>query len=213
MLLGDERAAVVACCRRLRVERLVVGTAGNVSVRVGDRVVLTPSGLDYDAMTAELVGVHGLDGAAIDAPLRPTSEAPMHLACYAATAARAVVHTHSVAATALSCLVDEVPPVHYYLGLFGGAVRVARYAPYGSAELAAGMVAALGTGTACLLGNHGAVTTGATLAEAYDRAVYLEYVCEVALRVLGSPLPPRLLTPDQLAEATDRIAGYGQAAR
>jgi L-fuculose-phosphate aldolase len=213
VLLGDERAAVVACCRRLRGERLVVGTAGNVSVRVGERVVLTPSGVDYDAMTAELVGVHGLDGVAIEAPLRPTSEAPMHLACYAATGARAVVHTHSVAATALSCLVDEVPPVHYYLGLFGGAVRVARYAPYGSAELAAGMVAALGTGAGCLLGNHGAVTTGATLAEAYDRAVYLEYVCEVALRVLGSPLPPRLLTPDQLAEATDRIAGYGRAAR
>lgn len=212
MLLGDERAAVVDCCRRLRAERLVVGTAGNVSVRAGERVVLTPSGLDYDAMTPELVGVHELDGTAVEAPLKPTSEAPMHLACYAATGAGAVVHTHPVAATALSCLVDEVPPVHYYLGLFGGAVRVARYAPYGSVELAEGMVAALGTGTGCLLGNHGAVTTGATLAEAYDRAVYLEYVCEVALRVLGSPLPPRLLTADQLAEATDRIAGYGQSA-
>jgi L-fuculose-phosphate aldolase len=117
-----------------------------------------------------------------------------------------------VAATALSCLVDEVPPVHYYLGLFGGTVRVAPYAPYGSAELAEGMVAALGGGSACLLGNHGAVTTGATLTEAYDRAVYLEYVCEVALRVLGSPLPPRLLSAEQLAEATGRIAGYGQAA-
>lgn len=212
MLLGEERAAVVACCRRLRAERLVVGTAGNVSVRVGERVVLTPSGLDYDAMTPELVGVHALDGSAVEAPLKPTSEAPMHLACYAATGAGAVVHTHPVAATALSCLVDEVPPVHYYLGLFGGAVRVAPYAPYGSDELAGGMVAALGGGSACLLANHGAVTTGATLAEAYDRAVYLEYVCEVALRVLGSPLPPRLLGADQLAEATGRIAGYGQAA-
>jgi L-fuculose-phosphate aldolase len=212
VLLGEERAAVVACCRRLRAERLVVGTAGNVSVRVGERVALTPSGLDYDAMTPELVGVHGLDGSAVEAPLRPTSEAPMHLACYAATGAGAVVHTHSVAATALSCLVDEVPPVHYYLGLFGGTVRVAPYAPYGSAELAEGMVAALGGGSACLLGNHGAVTTGATLTEAYDRAVYLEYVCEVALRVLGSPLPPRLLSAEQLAEATGPIAGYGQAA-
>jgi L-fuculose-phosphate aldolase len=210
VLLGEERAAVVACCRRLRAERLVVGTAGNVSVRVGERVALTPSGLDYDAMTPELVGVHGLDGSAVEAPLRPTSEAPMHLACYAATGAGAVVHTHSVAATALSCLVDEVPPVHYYLGLFGGTVRVAPYAPYGSAELAEGMVAALGGGSACLLGNHGAVTTGATLTEAYDRAVYLEYVCEVALRVLTAPVPPRLLDADQLRAATGRIAGYGQ---
>jgi L-fuculose-phosphate aldolase len=210
MLLADERAAVVACCRRLRGERLVVGTAGNVSVRVGELVALTPSGLDYDALVPEQVGVHRLDGTPVEAPLRPTSEAPMHLACYAATGAGAVVHTHSVAATALSCLVDEVPPVHYYLGLFGGTVRVAGYAPYGSDELAAGMVEALGAGSACLLGNHGAVTTGATLAQAYDRALYLEYVCEVALRVLTAPVPPRLLDADQLRAATGRIAGYGQ---
>jgi L-fuculose-phosphate aldolase len=210
MLLADERAAVVACCRRLRGERLVVGTAGNVSVRVGELVALTPSGLVYDALVPEQVGVHRLDGTPVEAPLRPTSEAPMHLACYAATGAGAVVHTHSVAATALSCLVDEVPPVHYYLGLFGGTVRVAGYAPYGSDELAAGMVEALGAGSACLLGNHGAVTTGATLAQAYDRALYLEYVCEVALRVLTAPVPPRLLDADQLRAATGRIAGYGQ---
>jgi len=210
VLLGEERAQIVAACRRLVADRLVVGTAGNVSVRVGDLVAVTPSGVDYATLTAEQVGVHRLDGTAVDAPLAPTSEAPMHLACYATTGAGAVVHTHSVAATALSCLVDEVPAVHYYLSMFGGRVRVAKYATYGTPQLAENMLAALGDATAVLLGNHGAVTLGDDLAAAYDRATYLEYVCDVALRVLGTGRTPRLLDDAELATVTARLAGYGQ---
>ncbi|BCJ26738.1 class II aldolase/adducin family protein [Actinocatenispora sera] len=213
MLLADERAEVVAVCRRLVAERLVVGTAGNVSVRVGDLVAVTPSGVDYATLTADQVGVHRLDGTPVQAPLAPTSEAPMHLACYAARRTGAVVHTHSVAATALSCLVDEVPPVHYYLGMFGGRLPVARYASYGTPQLAENMLAALGDGTGVLLANHGAVTLGDTLAAAYDRAVYLEYVCDVALRVLGAGRTARLLDETELAAVSTRLAHYGQPRR
>jgi L-fuculose-phosphate aldolase len=187
-----------------------VGTAGNVSVRVGDLVAVTPSGLDYAELIPELVGVHRLDGSPVDAPLKPTSELPMHLAVYANSAATAVVHTHSVAATALSCLVDELPRVHYYLAIFGGSVRVASYAPYGTAELADNLVAALDGRHGCLMGNHGAVTTGATLDEALERANYLEWLCEVALRVLSSGVPPRLLDVAQLDEVVTRLGSYGQ---
>ncbi|BCJ39176.1 aldolase [Actinocatenispora thailandica] len=213
MLLAAERAEVVAVCRRLVAERLVVGTAGNVSVRVGDLVAVTPSGVDYGTLTADQVGVHRLDGTPVQAPLAPTSEAPMHLACYASRDAGAIVHTHSVAATALSCLVDEVPPVHYYLGMFGGRLRVAEYASYGTPRLAENMLAALGDGTGVLLANHGAVTLGDTLAAAYDRAVYLEYVCDVALRVLGAGRPPKLLDDAELAAITARLGRYGQPRR
>jgi L-fuculose-phosphate aldolase len=213
MLLADERAEVVAVCRRLVAERLVVGTAGNVSVRAGDLVAVTPSGVDYGTLTADQVGVHRLDGTPVQAPLAPTSEAPMHLACYASHPAGAVVHTHSVAATALSCLVDEVPPVHYYLGMFGGRVRVARYASYGTPQLAENVLAALGDGTGVLLANHGAVTLGDTLAAAYERAVYLEYVCDVALRVLGTGRSPKLLDDAELTAVTGRLARYGQPRR
>ncbi|MEV0843795.1 class II aldolase/adducin family protein [Actinocatenispora sera] len=213
MLLADERAEVVAVCRRLVAERLVVGTAGNVSVRVGDLVAVTPSGVDYATLTADQVGVHRLDGTPVQAPLAPTSEAPMHLACYAARRTGAVVHTHSVAATALSCLVDEVPPVHYYLGMFGGRLPVARYASYGTPQLAENMLAALGDGTGVLLANHGAVTLGDTLAAAYDRAVYLEYICDVALRVLGAGRTARLLDETELAAVSTRLAHYGQPRR
>jgi L-fuculose-phosphate aldolase len=212
MLLADARRQVVETCRRAVEDRLVIGTAGNVSVRVGDLVAVTPSGLDYGDLTPELVGVHKLDGTAVEAELKPTSELPMHLAVYAETGAKAVVHTHSIAAAALSVVVDEVPAVHYYLALLGGRVLVAPYRPFGSPELATALVDALGDRSACLLGNHGAVTTGDDLAQAYQRAGYLEWVCEVALKVVGTGRAPRLLTEQQMAEATRNFVGYGQSA-
>lgn len=197
-------------CRRLVEQRLVVGTAGNVSLRVEDLLLVTPSGVDYDLLTPEQIGLHRMDGRPVEAELAPTSELPMHQAVYEHTGARAIVHTHSVAATALSCLVEEIPPVHYYLGIFGGAVRVAPYAPYGSPELAAATVAALGESSACLLGNHGALTVAATLAHAFRRAAYLEWLAEVALRVVSTGMTPRTLFAEELAEVTPRIQGYGQ---
>src|ERR1700743_2562089 len=174
MLLPDAREAIVTTCRELSRTGLVVGTAGNVSVREGDLVAVTPSGVRYAELTPELVGVHRLDGTgldgtgldgtglkstAVEAPLAPTSELPLHLAIYAARPeAGAVVHTHSPAATALSALVDEVPAVHYYVAMFGGPVLVAPYATYGTDELARNTVQALRDRTGCLLGNHGAGT-------------------------------------------------------
>jgi L-fuculose-phosphate aldolase len=208
--LAAARDAIVVAGRRMVWDRLVVGTAGNLSVREGDLVAITPTGVAYDSLTAGAVGVVALDGSPVETALAPTSELPLHLAVYAATDARAIVHTHSVAATALSCLVDEVPAVHYYAAMFGGPPRVAPYAEYGSAALAAGATAALDGRSACLLGNHGAVTVGASLAEAYDRALYLEWLCEVALRVLSAGDPPRLLTPAQLTAITPRLTTYGQ---
>lgn len=210
MLLGKAREEIVATCLRAVADGVVVGTAGNFSVRVGDLVAVTPSGLDYRSLTPALVGVHELDGTPVDAPLDPTSELPMHLGIYNSTAARAIVHTHSPAAAALSCVVDEVPAVHYYLALLGGRVLVAPYAPFGSAELAVNVNDALGDRAACLLGNHGAVTVGDDLAEAYQRAGHLEWICEVALRVLSTGRQPKLLTDDQLATAAQSFAGYGQ---
>src|SRR5262249_1139245 len=108
MLLPDAREAIVATCRNLSRAGLVVGTAGHVSVREGGLVAVTPGGVRYAGLAPELGGVHRLGGTAVEAPLAPTSELPLHLAIYAARPeAGAVVHTHSPAATALSALVDE----------------------------------------------------------------------------------------------------------
>jgi len=209
MLLGELRAETAAVCGRLAAAGLVVGTAGNVSARDGDLVAVTPSGLDYAALSAELVGVHRLDGSPVQAPLRPTSELPLHLSVYAATGAAAIVHTHSPAATAVSALVDEIPAVHYYVALFGGPVAVAPYATYGTDELAANVTAALDGRTGCLMANHGAVTIGPDLATAYTRATYLEWLCGVYLRAAAAGTP-RLLPPAEIDRVTKKIAAYGQ---
>jgi L-fuculose-phosphate aldolase len=214
MLLERERDEIVRACRKLSAAGLVVGTAGNVSIRVGDLVAVTPSGVDYAELAASDVGVHRLDGTAVEARLAPTSELPLHLAVYDADAgdgagAAAIVHTHSVAATAVSTLADEVPAIHYYVAMFGGAVRVAPYATYGTDELASNAVHALRGRTACLLGSHGAVTTGPDLKTAYDRAVYLEWVCDVYLRAAAAGTP-RLLPPGEVEAVAAKLASYGQ---
>jgi L-fuculose-phosphate aldolase len=206
--LEEERRHVADTCRRMLADGLVVGTSGNVSVRAGDLVAVSPSGLAYDAMTPAMVGVHRLDGSPVDAPLRPTTEMPMHLAVYARTDAQAIVHTHSTSATVLSTLVEEVPPIHYLIAMFGGPVRVASYATYGTEELASAMVAALEDRTACLLGNHGAITYGSTLEKAYDQAVYLEWLCDVYLRASAAG-DPRMLSAEEIEKVRGRLSSYG----
>ncbi|WLQ43818.1 class II aldolase/adducin family protein [Streptomyces laculatispora] len=206
--------AVVATARRTAADGLVVGTSGNVSARVGSTVLVTPSGVPYDRLRPEdAVGVD-LEGNQILGELTPTSELPLHLAVYRNTAAAAVVHTHAVHATAVSTLVAEVPPVHYAAALLGGPVRVAAYARYGTDELATNMLAALRDRTGCLLGNHGTVTYGATLDEAYDRTAQLEWLCHLWLAASAVPgRSPALLTPDQLSDVREALKGYGQPGR
>src|SRR5277367_6521218 len=103
MLLPDARQAIVTTCQELSRAGLVVGTAGNVSPREGDLVAVTPSGVPYAELTPQLVGVHRLGGTAVEAPLAPTRDRPLHLAIYTARhEVGAVVRTHSVDATALS---------------------------------------------------------------------------------------------------------------
>jgi L-fuculose-phosphate aldolase len=214
VLLSELRAEVAAVCGQLAAAGLVVGTAGNVSARAGELIAVTPSGLDYAALSAGLVGVHRLDGEPVEAPLAPSSELPLHLAVYAATGGAdhgvgAIVHTHSPAATATSALVTEVPAIHYQVAAFGGPVAVAPYATYGTDELAANVVAALEGRSACLMANHGAVTTGPDLATALSRARALEWVCDVYLRAAAAGRP-RLLPAAEIGTVVRKLAGYGQ---
>ncbi|GAA4798098.1 class II aldolase/adducin family protein [Streptomyces ziwulingensis] len=203
--------ALVTTARRTVADGLVVGTSGNVSVRVGDTVLVTPSGVPYDRLTpADVTGV-GLDGRQLLGTLVPTSELPMHLAVYRATDARAVVHTHAVHATAVSTLVPELPLVHYMAAALGGPVRVAPYAAYGTDELAGHVLRALEDRSGCLLRNHGTLTHGSSLDQAYDRTAQLDWMCRLWLTASSVPgLTPSLLTPGQLAEVGERLRGYGQ---
>ncbi|MFE9456042.1 class II aldolase/adducin family protein [Streptomyces californicus] len=203
---------LVGTARRSAADGLVVGTSGNVSARVGELVLVTPSGVPYDRLGPEdAVGVD-LAGRQVLGELKPTSELPLHLAVYRSTGAAAVVHTHAVHATAVSTLVAEVPVVHYAAALLGGPVRTAAYARYGTPELAEAMLEALRDRTGCLLANHGTVTYGDTLDQAYERTAQLEWLCRLWLTASSVPgRTPTLLDEGQLAEVTQALKGYGQS--
>ena len=209
--LRAARAQLVSYSARLLDDGLAVGSAGNLSMRVGDVVAITPSGIGYDELRAADVCVVTLDGAELDAPEAPSSETPMHLAIYAASPARAVVHTHSAEVIALSSARDELPAVHYAITGLGGPVRVARYVRFGSAGLAEAAVAALDGRRAAILANHGGITYGGSLAEAYDRALLLEWLARV-YRLARSYGEPAILSAAQLADvaAESRRRRYGE---
>jgi L-fuculose-phosphate aldolase len=217
--LSAARDQLVGYSARLLADGLAVGTAGNISMRVGDVVAITPSGIGYDEMRPADVCVVTLDGAVLgstgmDAPEAPSSETPMHLAIYAATAATAIVHTHSPEVVALSATCEELPAIHYAITGLGGPVRVARYARFGSAGLAEAAVGALAGRRAAILANHGAITYGSSVAEAYDRARLLEWLACV-YRLALSYGTPRILSAAELDEvaAESRRRRYGEPRR
>jgi L-fuculose-phosphate aldolase len=195
----QQRRELVAAGRRLARRRLVVGTAGNLSARCGDRVLVTPTGGHLGRLDPGMITVVDLaDGVVRDGRLAPTSELPLHLAVYRATGANAVAHAHAPASIAVGCTREELPPVHYATVQLGGVVRVAGYATFGSAELAANVVAALHGRHAALMRNHGSVSCGDGVAQACERLELLEWLAELYCRAsaLGDP---RVLGPDELA--------------
>ena len=210
MLLPNQRVEIVQYCRRMQADGLTVGTSGNISVRSGDHIAITPTGVAYENLTAASICVVDLEGRPVEEGLMPSSEVPMHTSVYARTDAVAVVHTHPLYATALSTLVDELPAVHYMVALLGGPVRVAPYATYGSVELADNSVRAMEGRFGVILQNHGATTYGDSLAAAYTRSTYLEWLCRLyhQARLLGEP---HLLPPEEIERVGRMLGGYGPA--
>jgi L-fuculose-phosphate aldolase len=204
------RDAVAVAARRLAAEGLVTGTAGNVSVRTGDLVAVTPTGARLGELDAAQVAVVDLDGRVVEGPLAPTSELELHLGVHAGRGDGAVVHTHSPVATALSCVLDELPVIHYQALALGGPVRVAPYATFGSPELAAHVGRALEGRTAALMANHGAVTVAGDAGTAVELTLLLEWACELYWRAAAIGTP-RALDDDAQRAVIDQVLtlGYG----
>jgi L-fuculose-phosphate aldolase len=214
---GAEREALVAAARGLDAAGFMPQKSGNLSLRTARGFVITPSGLPYAAMgVAELVecapgGMPFGDG-------RPSSEWRLHAAVFRARPdARAVVHTHSPRATALSCARRGIPPIHYMITLAGEGGRrgipCAAHATFGTEALAEAAVAALGTELrAVLLANHGVVALGATLAGAVALAREAENLAGQYLDLLAAGFAPVLLDEAALAEAAAQLKEYGRPA-
>ena len=210
-VLQHEREAVAAVSRSLAADGLVAGTSGNVSARAGELVAITPTGAVLAELAPEQVAVVDLSGALVDGPLEPTSEIELHLGVYERYDAGAVVHTHPATATALSCVVDEVPCVHYEMLRLGGPVPVARYETFGTPQLAEAVLDALEGRTAVLMANHGALTYAADPAAAAELTRLLEWACTVYWRAAAIGTPRALDEPERQAviEAV-LVRGYGQ---
>ena len=213
-----ERTEVAEACRRLAEERLVIGTAGNVSAKAGDdAIAVSPTGAILAELAPEQVSVVDLDGNLVKGDLEPTSELGLHLGIYERYDAGAVVHTHAPMATALACVLDdELPCVHYSMLLLGGTVRVAPYETFGTPELAAAVLDALDGKTAALMANHGAITHAPDVAAALDRALLLEWACTVYWRATAIGQPKTLDEAQRqavVAAAVERGYGTTRSAR
>lgn len=204
--IEEARAAVAVASRQLANQGLLIGTAGNISMLVEGHVAVTPTGADLSRITPADVTVIGRGGRVVAGHLQPTSEIELHLGIYAEHDAQAVVHTHAPEATALSCVLEELPCVHYQQLLLGGPVRVAPYATFGTPELATSVVEALEGRSAALMANHGSVTTGVSLEKAVENALLLEWLCLVYRRACSVGEPKALDRAQQAAVIEQAIA-------
>ena len=212
----DLREEVVRVSHRMGASELVVGTSGNISIRTsnGD-VLVTPSALDYEEMKPEDVVLVNMKGEVLEGSLTPSSETPMHVGIYRARGGvGAIVHTHSPFSTTLACLGWEIPAVHYLVLALSdeGRVLVAPYETPNTEELARRASETLGDyHYACLLQNHGTITVGETLDEAYSMTERLEEMAMIyyRARLAGEPL---LLTPEQAAEVAPKVSSYVRSA-
>jgi L-fuculose-phosphate aldolase len=199
----------------MRASGLVAGTEGNVSARTPEgNVLITPSGLDYAVTEPEDIVVVSLNGKRLEGAFEPSVETPMHTGIYRSRPETSgIVHTHARYSTTLACLNWEIPPVHYMLASLSeeGRVPVARYATDGTEELARSAARALGRAhRMCLLRNHGTISVGATVSEAYFRTELLEQMAEIYYRARAAG-EPVVLSADEIAEVAAKIHDYGQS--
>ena len=185
------------------------GAAGNISLRAGGKMLITPSAIPYDDITPEMIAAMPIDDnyGAWEGPKRPSSEWRFHLDIFRARPEiGAIVHTHAPHATAIAMARREIPPCHYMITRFGGGtVRCAPYALFGTAELSALALEALRDRTDCLLANHGMIATGPTLDAALAAAVELEALAKqfILSVAIGGPV---LLTGEEIAAAIEQFA-------
>ena len=213
MLMRAEREALVDYGKKLSLEGLCPGTSGNLSVYDPDSglMAITPSGLNYFETCPEDIVITDLSGNIVDGGLRPSSELNLHAAFYRAKPeARSVVHTHSVFCTTLGILGEPIRAVHFMIGAANSReIPLAPYVTFGTEELAEVAVRFCGGSKAVMLANHGLVTCGGSLADAFELAVTLEYVAQLQYRArcAGSP---NVLDDEQIDAAIERFRSYGQ---
>lgn len=205
------RAEIISFGQRMATSGLSPGKSGNISTRVDGGMLITPTGMVWnETKPSDIVEVRD-DGRVTPGQRVASSEWRVHLAIYKARPdVGAIVHTHSLNATALSSIHRGIPAFHYMVAEFGGEkIACSPYATYGSEELARYAVKALGPRHACLMANHGAVAAGETLRQAYERAAALEALAAQYARALQMGRP-RILPSREMARVIEKFKTYGK---
>ena len=185
------------------------GTSGNASVRTDKGFLVTPSGMNVDKMSAASMVEVDMTGKTISAG-KPSSEWRFHRDIYQAKPeVHGIVHTHSMFATSLSCLRQDIPPFHYMIAVAGGKdIRCAEYALFGTQALSDAAIVALQDRKACLLANHGMIALGKTLDQAVSVATEVETLCEQYWRALQVG-QPQILSDQEMADVFEQFKDYG----
>ncbi len=212
MLMIKERTEIVEYGKRLVTSKLTKGTGGNLSIfnRDINLMAITPSGIDYFMIKPEDVVVLDLDGNIVDGDKTPSSEVEMHRIFYSNREdIDAIIHTHTMYATTLACLNWPLPPVHYMVALAGLNVRCAKYATYGTKELAKNAYEAMKDRYAVLLANHGLLAGAKDLANAFNITEEIEYCAELYYRTkaIGEPV---ILPIEEMTLMLEKFKTYGQ---
>lgn len=204
------RREIIAACVGMNARGLNQGTSGNISARVQEGLLITPSGVPYDEMKPGDIVPMGLDGSH-SGRMKPSSEWRFHTSIMAARPdVGAVVHTHSMFATTLGCCGMEIPAVHYMIAATGGSrIPCLPYITYGTQELADAATGALADRNACLLANHGMIVVGPTLKKAMWLAVEVETLAAQYWRALQIGRPG-ILTDEQVEAVIEKFRTYGQ---
>lgn len=213
MLVENERKQIVEFCQKMITSGLTKGTGGNISVydRKSKLVAISSSGQDYFEMSKSDVCVMDLDGKVIEGDKKPSSEYQMHLLIYKNfPKARAVVHCHSVYATALSILREELPASNYLVASGGGNnIRCAKYASFGSLEIGEEAVKAMKDRKGCLLANHGQICYGESLEKAFSLASTIEE-CSMTYMIARSVGKPVILDKEEMDFMVEKFKSYGR---
>ena len=205
------RQEVIETALAMAREGLSPGTSGNVSARFGEGMLITPTGMAYEALTPNDIVRVNAKGKFYPGGYKPSSEWRFHLAAYGARPeAQAVVHTHSLNATALACAHKPIPAFHYMVAVAGGKdIPLAGYATFGTRKLAKHVAKALKKRRACLMANHGQIACGTSLAGALDLAREVETLAAQYVTVLQVG-KPKLLGNAEMKKVLKRFASYGQ---
>jgi L-ribulose-5-phosphate 4-epimerase len=182
----ESRQAVLEAARKMSEKGLVTGTSGNVSLRLpsaGNRSLLaiTPTSRPYSTLNAEDIPIIDFDGRLVDGVLAPSVETPLHIAIYQARQnVNAIIHTHSVYASAAAVAGMEIPPIlEDQVAYLGGAIKLAEYAASGTKEQITSVVEALGDCSGALMSNHGVVGTGRTINAAFTACELIEKTAKI----------------------------------